>query len=105
MTATIPVGNLPIGTALNEDRNLIYVTNSLDSTISIIDGNLDVVAATITIFFGGSTTLTSVAVSENLNILYVVDLTNNSVYVIDGVTNMVTTTISVGANPRDITFL
>src|SRR2546425_581986 len=38
VTATIPVGSVPAGVAANPRTNTIYVTNSVDGTVSVIRG-------------------------------------------------------------------
>lgn len=47
MVATIPVGNGPIVSAIDTSKNLIYVTNVSDDTVSVIDGTTNTVIATV----------------------------------------------------------
>jgi YVTN family beta-propeller protein len=36
VTATVPVGRVPVGVAANPRTNTIYVTNSDDNTVSVL---------------------------------------------------------------------
>jgi YVTN family beta-propeller protein len=45
--ATIPVGTVPMGVATTPRTNTIYVTNSVDNTVSVISGRTNKVVATI----------------------------------------------------------
>ena len=47
VTATIPVGASPRYVAVDNDSNLIYVTNSNDDSVSVINGATNMVTATI----------------------------------------------------------
>ncbi len=86
------------GVAVNTITNKIYVTNSLDNTVSVIDGQTDSVVATINVGSGPF----GVAVSRNYNKVYVANRFAGTVSVIDGATNAVTNTLSVGAGPQFI---
>lgn len=47
VTATIPVGNVPQGVAVNPVTNTVYVSNGLDGTVAVISGKTNTVTATI----------------------------------------------------------
>ena len=47
MTATVNVGALPSGVAVDGEHNLIYVANSASDTVSVIDGSAGTVIAAI----------------------------------------------------------
>jgi YVTN family beta-propeller protein len=44
---TLGVGARPLGVAVNPETNRIYVANSGDDTVSVIDGATDTVIATV----------------------------------------------------------
>lgn len=91
--ATLPVGAGPSATAINPLTNKIYVANSGDSSVSVIDGATNTVTAV-----GTGTTPVSVAVNPVTNQIYVANQNSSSVTIIDGATNA-TTTVSVGTSP------
>ena len=75
--------------------NKIYVANFTDGTVSVIDGQTDLVIKTITV----GTDPMGVAVNSNNNRIYVANKSSNNVSVIDGSTDTVITTVTVGTNP------
>ena len=46
---TIRSGNTPFSVAANQEKNIVYVTNDSDNTISVIDGSTNTVSATIAV--------------------------------------------------------
>jgi YVTN family beta-propeller protein len=66
------------GIAANISRNHIYVTNSAENSVSVINGFTDSVFATI---YHPAVTLQDpygIAVNHNLNLVYVVNRSGNS---------------------------
>ena len=104
LATPIPVGGNLTGpdegasVAVNSITNRIYVTNSLDNTVSVIDGLTETVIATINV----GTAPRGVAVSRNYNKVYVVNRLDATISIIDGATNTVTNTVSVGVEPQFI---
>jgi YVTN family beta-propeller protein len=49
VTATIPVGNEPMGVAADPSTNTVYVANDDSDTVSVINGGTNKVTATITV--------------------------------------------------------
>ena len=47
VTATVPVGKLPLGVAVDPGTHTVYVTNDEDDTVSVIDGSTHTVTATV----------------------------------------------------------
>ena len=47
VTATIPVGNGPVGVAVNPSMGVVYVTSIKNGTVSVISGGSNTVTATI----------------------------------------------------------
>jgi YVTN family beta-propeller protein len=47
VTATIPTGHAAIGIAANPKTNIIYTANTIDDTVSVINGRTNTVTATI----------------------------------------------------------
>ncbi len=85
---TIPVGAKPVGVGVNQNTNMVYVTNHDSNTVSVIDGSTNAVVKTIPVGYS------LVAVNPITNEIYV-DNSYNNVTVIDGTTNNVTTTIQI----------
>ena len=98
--ATIPVGSVPIGVAVNATSNQIYVANSGSNNVSVIDGTSNSVVATIT--DPNAVAPVAVAVNATTNTIYVANSKSNNVTVIDGATNSVTATIPVGTSPSGV---
>ncbi len=95
VTATIPVGGVPFGVAVDPKTNTIYVTNHFSDTVSVISGRTNTVTATIPV--GGDPN--GVAVDRKTNTIYVANLRDSTVSMISGRTNTVTATIPVGREP------
>ena len=74
------------------------MSNSLDNTVSVIDGLTETVIATINV----GTAPRGVAVSRNYNKVYVVNRLDATISIIDGATNTVTNTVPVGVEPQFI---
>ncbi len=92
--ATIPIGGSGITTgAANSVANRIYVISG--STLSVIDGALNSVIATVTL---GSSPA-GIWFNKVTNKIYVSDRTDNTVTVVNGVTNTVKAVIPVGTHP------
>ena len=100
VTATIPVGSVPIGVAVNATSNKIYVANSASNNISVIDGSSNTVIATVA--DPSAVEPVAVAVNPTTNTIYVANLQSNNLSVIDGATNSVTATIPVGTSPSGV---
>lgn len=45
--SVLPVGSYPIGIGVNTVTNKIYVANQFSNSISVIDGNTDIIESTI----------------------------------------------------------
>lgn len=103
VVTTIPVGDAPSDIAVNPNTDLIYVANRNSSTVSVIDGSLDTVIATIALTPTFSSTML-VAVNPSTNRIYAVR--GSLLFVIDGGSNTVTAVTSLGgflpANIEDI---
>ena len=94
VSATIPVGVVPIAVAVTPDGSKVYVTNTNSFTVSVIDTATNTVSATIPLgpFPEG------VAVSPDGTKVYVA-VFFNTVSVIDTATNTVSATVPVGVEP------
>lgn len=98
VTGTISVGNGPYAVAVTPDGTQVYVTNTSDGTVSVIDIATSTVIATISVdidCFG-------IAVTPDGTQAYVPIAKGLSSYVavIDTATTTVTDTITVGINPE-----
>ena len=89
-TGTI-ITTIPVGTALNgvgqgiavdDSRNRVYVTNSDDDTVSIIDGSANIVVATVQVGAGPQ----GIAVDKERGLVYVANSFGKSVTILDAVT-------------------
>ena len=105
--ATIQVGtagNYPVALALSPDAQRVYVANSTDGTISVINTATNEVTATIAVGPGltGEQAPGGVAVSPDGTRLYVTNGGKNTVAVISTATNAVINTIPVGSAPEGI---
>jgi YVTN family beta-propeller protein len=98
VTATVPVGNGPLGVALKPDGTRAYVTNSSDNNVSVIDPATNTVVGTVAV---GSAPIT-VAVTPDGTRAYVANHFSHNVSVIDTTTNTVIATVPVQARPQGI---
>lgn len=85
--AIVPVGASAHGIAIHEEENKIYVANVGSNTVTVIDGDTNLVIATIdTSLYGSAPKF--VAVHQEGNLIYVShDGTPNTIAVIDGTSN------------------
>ena len=92
-SATIPVGANPDGIGTDPATNMVYVANSGDSSVSVIDGSTDSVLAAIPIGvnYQGFNSPCGVAANPLTDMIYVVLCSANypTVAVIDGSTNTI----------------
>jgi YVTN family beta-propeller protein len=86
--ATVTVGQLPLGVAVNPSSTRVYVANSWDGTVSVIDTASNTVVATVPV----GTNPTGVAVNATGTRVYVAN--QGTVSVINTATNAVVATIS-----------
>jgi YVTN family beta-propeller protein len=98
VTATIPVGSDPTAAAADPAAGTVYVTNSKDGTVSVIDAATNAVTATIAV---GSDP-DGVAVDPAAGTVYVANYGDNTVSVVNAATNAVTATIMVGSDPTAV---
>jgi YVTN family beta-propeller protein len=105
VVATIPVGTLPWGVAIDAVDNLIYVTNYGSGTVSIIDG------FTNSLCVPTRCTLNTITVGSNpegiaLNLVlsqaYVANSGSNTVSVINITSDTVFATVPVGSSPQSV---
>ena len=82
IVATIPVGSDPVGVAVDPNTHTVYVTDSGDDSVTVIDGATDSVTATISLpsNITGSPSPNGIAVDPATDLVYVVvdDLGTNS---------------------------
>ncbi len=98
ITATIPVGSIPIALVLTPDSASLYVANGGSNTVSVIDTATNTVVATVPV---GNTPFAT-AMSPDGAFVYVANLRGNSVSVIATATNTVVATVPVGRNPEGV---
>ena len=99
VTGTIGVGNGPAASATNPLTNTIYVLNSSDGTVSVINGATgQVIGSAITV---GSDPV-ALAVDPVTNTIYVANKGSADVTPINGATNTAGSAIAVGTNPTAI---
>ena len=74
----VAVGEFPSSVTVNPNTNLVYVTNSSNETVSVIDGKTNTVTKTVTV---GALPV-GVAVNPNTNLIYVTNANDNSISII-----------------------
>jgi YVTN family beta-propeller protein len=99
VVATIGVGLNPWGIAVDQDSDMVYVTNRGSRSVTVIDGHTNRVTATI----GVGPNPVGVAVVPSTDTVYVANGCTGkgagTVSVIDGHTNRVEATVPVGGAP------
>jgi len=91
----------PESMAINENTNLIYVTNGDDGdgrSLTIINGAINQVTGVITVGLGPG----PVVVNTDTNRIFVGNTIDDSISVIDGFTHTIIATISVLEEPEDL---
>ena len=94
----VSVGALPTGVAVNPEGTRVYVVNSGDDSVSVID--TDTATAAVTIAVGRSPY--GIALTPDGRTAYVANAGGNSVSAIDTRALAVTATIPVGENPYGV---
>ncbi len=95
VTASIPVGQIPLGLATTSDGKLLYVANGADNTVSVISTTSNSVLATISGFAGPE----GVALSLDGKSILVANTVSNTISLIDVSSNTITSSIAVGNMP------
>jgi YVTN family beta-propeller protein len=95
VTATIDVGDRPLPSGVLPDGSAVYVPNSLDDSVSVIDTESNAVTTII----GVGRAPGSPGVLPDSSAVYVPNDYGGTVSVIDTVSNAVTETITVGGAP------
>jgi len=98
ITEKIKSGSIPAGIRINTETNLIYVSNSGDNTVSVIDGLDNQVIDTIVVGLLPK----GVAINTASNRIYITNSVDNTVSVIDSEKNEVISTVDVGEKPLGI---
>ncbi|MBZ5504515.1 MAG: hypothetical protein LAO78_03410 [Acidobacteriia bacterium] len=93
VTATIPVGNTPVGVVFSPNGSRAYVTNNADGTVSVIDTGNNTVVATISL--GAGTFPIFPAITPDGRSLYVPMAQGNAIVIIDTATNTIRDTIAL----------
>lgn len=95
---SIPVGDGPSSITINENENIVYVTNRVSSDITVIDGATNTVLQTIPTLITGPAP-SSISYIPTTDSLYVVNQPTNSISVIDANSFNLITNIPVGSFP------
>jgi YVTN family beta-propeller protein len=98
VTATVPVGTLPVGVAVTPDGKHVYVTNAFSNNVSVIRTAANMVVATVPV----GTFPFGVAVTPDGTHAYVTNSNSNTVSVIATATKTVVATVPVGTNPGGV---
>lgn len=96
----IPVGSAPQDAAVAPDGNHVYVANSQDNTVSVIDTTNKKVPIVTTVPVGNFPV--AIAVTPDGTRVYVTNDTDGTVSAIDTTINSVVGTITVGSEPEGI---
>ena len=94
-TVTIHVGHSPDAVCVDPSRNLVYVANAYDNTVSVINGSTNAIMKSVAV----GDEPDAIAVNPSTGTVYVADLADNNVSVIDELTNIVVRNVSVGNSP------
>ena len=96
VSATIPVGNFPVGVAVTPDGSKVYVTNFNNyGNVFVINTSTNIIIANVAV----GQYPTGIAVSPDGRKVYVANGANNNVSVITTSTNNVTATVNVEHDP------
>ncbi len=98
VTATIPVGNDPVGVAVHPDGSKAYVANTLDDSVTVVD----LVGNTVTAVVSVGVFPRNIEVHPDGTRVYVVNTNANTVSVIGTTDNQVIDTLPVGNGPFDL---
>jgi YVTN family beta-propeller protein len=96
VTATIPVGHSPAGVAVNPTTGILYVTNGLDNTVSVIDAAGRKLVVTLTV----GTEPIGVAVNSTTDTAYVGNYAGGTVSVISAARTPTALTASIRVSPQ-----
>ncbi len=103
VTATITVGNFPLGLVFSPDGARAYFANLGDGTVSVLDTASNTVVATVTLPGNpASMEILFPAITPDGKALYVPDAGNNVVDVVNTISNTVSTSIGVGSAPSEV---
>lgn len=97
-TISVPQGASSV--AITPSGGKVYVANTTDDSLSVIDTNRNAVLKTVSVGFGGHPN--DVAVAKNGLDAYVVDAQKHTISVVDTSTDAVTRTIRASALPANI---
>ncbi len=101
VVATVGVGTAPMNAAVSPDLQRVYVTNSQDDTVSVIDTDSNqVIGSPIAVGDGPY----AAAVSPDGQVLYVTNTTDATVSVVDLASGTVVHTIAVDYWPTSVVF-
>ncbi len=78
---TVSTGPRPIGITYNEYDGYIYITNSINGTVSVIDGFLNTVIDTINVS-NNDNNLTGIEFNSNNDNMYVSNTTTGSIFIL-----------------------
>ena len=92
------VSNNPYGFAINTVTNTLYIANSEDDSVSVVDGNGN---QEIKVLNVGKYPF-EIAIDEVANKIYVLNYDGSSISVINGKDNTIENTINVSSYPTDI---
>jgi YVTN family beta-propeller protein len=91
----VPVGNVPFGITVTPDGKKVYVTNSDEGTVSVINTKTNTVTSIVPVGFVPR----GVTVTSDGKKVYVANSLNNTVSVINTAKNRVIATVPVGIRP------
>lgn len=98
LVTVFPVGDGPADVDVNSTTNHIYVCNSSDNRVRVIDGITHTIAETIDVGEGP----VGVSANSTTNLVYVTNQIEGTVSIIDGAVNSVTGSVAVGNKPSGI---
>jgi YVTN family beta-propeller protein len=94
----IDVGERPMHLAVDDESNRLYVANTAEGTVTVIDTTSKTVAENISV----GERPDGIGINTNTDTIYLADRKTNEVYVIDTTTNDVVDSIAMPASPANV---
>lgn len=111
------IGNLPVpapevddaeyllgGIAISQETNLVYFTNMVSNSTTLIDGNDDDDTIVGEIVSPAIHVPKGVAIDENWDVVYIANQGSNSLMLVDGSSQEIKSSVQIGGRPSSVAF-